>query len=183
MHLADDRQFHRRGHHQLAARILEYRAAQRLLFEGLIVQAHLLGGERGGEARGTGADDQHIERAGALHARLGDRLERLLALHEGIPDQSHAAELAGHEDSRDIGFEIRLEHRNIHAAALGAENQRDGIERADGLARAMSDAVGRADQHRLAVDQAEHFVVRLFRAGFDTRSAAETFAGIDERMQ
>ena len=183
MNLADDRQFHRRGHHQLAARILKYRAAQGVLFDGLIVQSHLLGGERGGEARGPGADDQYIEGAGALHARLGDRLERLLALHEGILDQPHAAEFTGHVDAGDIRLEVRLEHRNIEASALGAEHQRDRIERTDGLARTVSDAVGRTDQHRFAVDEAEHLMMRLFRAGFDARSAAEAFTGIDDRMQ
>ena len=51
------------------------------------------------------------------------------------------------------------------------------------LAGAVSDALGRAHQHRLAVDQAEHLVVRGLRAGLDAGAAAQAFALIDERMQ
>ena len=50
------------------------------LLDGLVVEAELLRGERSGETRGPGADDQHVEGAGALSAGLGDRLERLLTL-------------------------------------------------------------------------------------------------------
>ena len=123
LHLADDGQLHRCGHDQLAARILEYRAAEGFLFDGLIRHAHFLGGERSGETRGPRAHDQHVERAGAFEPGLGDRLERLLALRQRVFDQAHAAEFACHENSRHIGFEVRLQDRNIEPAPLGAEHQ------------------------------------------------------------
>jgi hypothetical protein len=187
VHLADDRQFDRRRHHELAARILEYRAAKRILLDGLVAQTEFLRCERGGEARRARADDQYVDCARVPRFRLrddrGNRLERLLALRQRILDEAHAAELAGHIDAGHVRFEVRLEHRNVEPAPFGAEHERDCIERTGALAGAVPDALARADQHGLAVDQAEHIVVRGFRAGFDAGSAAEALRGIDDRVQ
>jgi hypothetical protein len=183
LHLADDGQLHRRGHHQLAARILKHGAPQRILFDGLVVEPQLLGSQRRGQTRRSCADDQDIEGARALHTCLGDRLERLLTLHQRILDQPHAAEFAGDVDAWHVGFEVRLQHRNIEATPLGPEHQRDRIERTDHLACTMSDAVGWTHEHCLAIDQAQHFVMRLLGAGFDACSAAQAFGRVDERMQ
>ena len=52
--------------------------------------------ERCGEPRGSGADDQHVERvAGADPGRTSNRVDRLTALLDGVPDQPHPAELTG----------------------------------------------------------------------------------------
>jgi hypothetical protein len=86
-------------------------------------------------------------------------------------------------DTGHIGFEVRFEHRNIETAAFGAEYQGDRIERTRCLARAMADAIVGADEHCLAVDEAQHIMMRGLRAGLDARSATEALACIDERMQ
>jgi len=83
--------FHRRRHHQFTARILEDRSAQRLLLQGAVIQPELLGRQRGGEARGPRADDEHVERARVLHRRRGDSLQRLLALRQCVLDEPHSA--------------------------------------------------------------------------------------------
>ena len=171
MDLADDRQFHRRRHHELAPRILEYGAAESFLFNGLVGESQFFGGQRSRESRGPRADDQYIERTGALQAGLGDRFQRLVTLRERILDEPHATQFSGDENARHIGFEIRFENWDIQAAPLGAEHQGDRIERACGLARSMADAFGRADQHRLAVDEAEDVVMRGLRTGRDASSA------------
>src|SRR5205807_859996 len=95
--LAEERHGSRRRHHELPARVLVHRSAERLLLDRDIAHVLRLGGERGREPGGTGPDDEHVEllaprASGAVF--LGDRLDDLTALLERVADQPHPAELA-----------------------------------------------------------------------------------------
>ena len=95
MKLADQRQFDRRGHDQLAARIFVHAAAERFLLDRAVGEVQRFGGERGGHAGRARADDQHVQSLarGAL-VLLVDRLDGLHALNQRIAYQSHATQFA-----------------------------------------------------------------------------------------
>jgi hypothetical protein len=148
-----------------------YRAAQGVLFDGLILKAGLLRRQTRSQAGGPGADDKNVQDSAAFHTCLDDCLQGLLALTERVLDEPHAAQFAGDVDSRHIRFEIRFEQRDIDAAPLGSQHQRDGVERTDCLAGSVTDAIGGPHQHRFAADQTQYLVMRLLGAGFDARTA------------
>src|SRR5216110_127346 len=101
--LADQRHGRRRGHHQLAARILTDRAAEGFLLDRHVAHVLGLGGQRGGKAGGTCADDHQVKLLARRAAPLGDRFDRLPSLLERVADEPHAAELPGDENARHRG--------------------------------------------------------------------------------
>ncbi len=104
----------------------------------------------------------------------------MTALLDGVADEAHAAEFAGDEDPGHVGLEIRAEVRDVDSALLGAENERDGVERTGLAAGAVSDAVSRLDELGLAVDHADDVA---FGAGADTGATGETFPRVEDRMK
>ena len=69
------------------------------------------------------------------------------------------------------------------ASALAAEDQRDRADRAGVPAGTVTDAIGGADELRLAADQAEHGVFRLLGTGAHTGTAAHALRGVDRRVE
>jgi hypothetical protein len=182
--LADERQLDRRGHRHLLPRVVEDRAAQRvLLLDDAVAQALVDRAQARREAGRPRADDDHVELAVVTRrlglAARGDRLHRLAALLGGLADQAHAAELAGDEQARHVGLEIGLQQRDVQAAFLGAEDQRDRIERAGRMAGAVADAGRGVDQRGLAVDHAQ----RMLGADLDAGAGADAQGGVDDRVQ
>ena len=95
---------------------------------------------------------------------LADGVDRLAALLRRLADQPHAAQLAGDEQAGHVGLELRRYLRDVDAALLGAEHERDRVVRAAGRTGAVADACGTVHQHGLAVDDAQ----RPFGTGRDT---------------
>jgi len=129
----------------------------------------------------------HDDHVGVLVAAVsaplqphGDFTHRLLALFDGVADQAHATELAGHVETGNIGLEVRADVRQFNAPAFSSEHQGDGAHGTGGAAGAMADAFGRSDQFGLAADQAQHIA---FRAGLHACAAANAEQRIDEGVQ
>ena len=68
-----------------------------------------------------------------------------------------------------VDSKLRAEQRDLHAATFGAEDERDCVRWTCRTAGAVPDAIRWPDQMRLAVDQTEYVVLRLFRTGFYAR--------------
>ncbi len=181
--VADDRQAGRLGHDDLAARILEHAAAERFLLERHELHAALERRERSRKTGGARADDHQVQDRAAARAARMDLLHRLPALLDGIADQSHAAQFARDEHAGDIRLEPRRHARQVHAARRRAEDEFDRADGASRAAGAVADALGGAHEARLAADQAEYVVLRLFRAGADAGAAADALQRIHDRMQ
>ena len=130
MKAAHQRQVDRRGHDQFAARVLEYATAERFLFDRAVGEVQRLGRQRCGHARRAGAHDEHVQALarGALVLLL-DGFNGLDALNQRVAYQAHAAQFAGNKHARHVGLKIRMQHRQVDAARLGAKHQRDGIDR------------------------------------------------------
>ena len=111
---------------------------------------------------------------------LPHRVDRLTALLDGIADQPHAAQLAGDEDSIDVGLKVGSDQRDVDAAGLGAEDQRYRVARTSDFACAVTDTLCWLDQGGLAVDHPEDISLR---AGPHARPTTEAFHGIDDGMQ
>ena len=56
-----------------------------------------------------------------------DRFQRLPALLYRVAYQAHTTEFPGDKHPTYVGFEIRLDGRNVYAAALCPENQLDRV--------------------------------------------------------
>jgi hypothetical protein len=112
-----------------------------------------------------------------------NRFNRLLSLLQRIANQSHAAEFAGDEDARHIGFELRAHHRYFHAAPRRAEHQRDCFGGTSRFACTVPDAVGRTHELRASTDDAQHMMQRLLGARLHARAATDAARGIDDGMQ
>ncbi len=162
--LADQRQFGRLRHHQLAAGEMRDRSAETVLLHSQVAHFMRLGGQAGGDSRRSAAHDQHIENALlAGPAELADRVHRLPALLRGIAYEAHAPKLARDEKARDVGFECLADVRDIHPAGFRAENQRNGVVGAGGAAGAVADALGPVDKLRLASHKPDNVAFRGMR--------------------
>ena len=139
-----------------------------LLLKRHTAQAMLFCGKSGGNARGTCSDHYDIVRRFCF-AEFRNGIHRLASLFHGLSDQSHATELPGDVDAGHIGFEVGFQLRDVHSPGFGAENKLDRSDRAGVGACAMTYAKCRADEHALAVDDAD----RLFGTGFIAATRTE----------
>src|SRR5207253_10085536 len=119
---------------------------------------------------GTAAANHQVKLLAARRCPpLGNRLDRLPSLLEGVADEPHAAQFTRDENAGYRGLEFRRQDGNVDTTTLAAEHQCDGIDRTGGLPRAVSYTVPGTHQDGPPDDDAEFGVVRLFRAGFDPR--------------
>jgi hypothetical protein len=173
----------RLGHHDLAAGVLEHTAAEGFLFQGHEPDLSLQRGERGCESGRPGPYDHKVEVCTRAVSPRVDLFDGLSSLLHCIADQSHTAQLACDEESRDVGLEPGTDLGQVHAARGRPENQVDGTNRAGDLAGPVADAVGRADKLCLAVDQAQDVVVGLLGTRLDAGTTADALESVDRWMQ
>ena len=162
---------------------MRYRPAQGILLEGRILQALLQRPQRCRESGGTGSDNhhvQHIINRREITEPVGNRIHRLPALLNRVADQTHTPQLAGNVNPGYVGFKIGGNVRNIHAPFFRAEDQGNGVDRTGRRAGPVPDAIGRRNQFRFFVDNADDI---LLRAGGNAGGAPHTQAGIDCGMK
>ena len=176
--MTDDGKLDWSCHGDLVARVLIDGTTKRnFLFEGDGFQLLFHGSQRGRQAGRAGSDNDDINRIGTA-LEFADGVDGLAALAGGFADQPHSSQFAGDKYPGYVGFKAWADLRNIHAAFLGAKNERDGTMRAGWQAGTVADAVGWVDQDGLATDESDG----PFRAGCDTTSRTHAFDWVDYRV-
>ena len=171
--------------HELAARVLGHRPAHAL---GLVdrdeAQAQALRLEGAGQAGGTRAHDDQVERAVVGRRLLAQPSGHLRghggSVADGGLDQRVSRDLPRQEEPRRAHrLELLREDRNVAALLQVRERDRDGAHRALALTGRRAHAARAVHDLRLAVDQLEH---ALLGAGRHAGPAAETARQVDDRV-
>jgi len=142
------RDLHRLDQHELPSRVVQERAAQRLLLlDHAVAETVLHRGEGGDQARWAGPHDQQVHRLalGARDVALGDPLHRLASLLDRVADEREAARLPHHEEAGHAALAEPVEPGHVVSAAQVAQADLDRPHRARGLAAPVPDAAQSVD--------------------------------------
>ena len=169
-------------HDELLPRVIGDRPAER----GPLVQenegeARLLHGERRRDPGRPRADDRGVDLSGGQGRE--DGLEAAAELHplsHGVLDQAHAAELPDDVNAGAARLEELVDFGQVEPPLARAEDELDGADGAFELAPGMADAIGRDDEGRPPVDDAQDVPLR---ADLDAREAPDAGVRVDDGME
>src|SRR5260370_1314592 len=141
--------------------------------------------ERSADSRRPRTHDQHVVYVrGAPYAALGggfigNRVDAVAALVDGVLDERQAAQLADDKHVLDGGLKFRGQIGHVPAHARAGQDHGDGADRADFRAQTVADAFVAVHDNGFAAQHGQNIALG---ADHSAGRAADAIVGVDMRM-
>src|SRR5437588_484607 len=179
------RKFHGTGQHEFLAGILGHGAADLTFINSDVVEFFLRGAEASADSRRPCTHDQHVVnvRGTTCAARgygfLGNVINAVAALVDGVLDERQTAQLADDIHVFDGGFKFGRQVRHVPAHAGAGHDHGDGADRASFRAEAVADAFVSVHDDGFAAQHGQNIALRADQRACRTPDAV---VSVDMRM-